>query len=120
LTAGFFEEFEHPPGWHHRHDATPLSAVSTVFRRDGASSNCFNFAGFVLAMDESLGRVVALPIWALALALAALPAARLYRRLRRNHPAAHCRRCGYDLRATPGGCPECGTQPPRHGEEKTD
>jgi hypothetical protein len=52
---------------------------------------------------------ITFPHWAAVAAFAVLPATRLYRRLRRQHPAGYCRRCGYDLRATPGRCPECGT-----------
>ena len=55
-------------------------------------------------------RMVLLPLWLAAAVLAVLPAARLYRRIRPRYAAGRCQACGYDLRATPGRCPECGTE----------
>ena len=51
---------------------------------------------------------VVAPCWLLVLATAALPAAWLRRRLSPPIPPGQCTRCGYDLRASPGRCPECG------------
>jgi hypothetical protein len=65
-----------------------------------------------LALYVPVGRIhaVAIPNWLTVAALAALPLARattyLYRR--RKKVSGVCRACGYDLRATPGRCPECG------------
>ena len=55
-------------------------------------------------------RYVTLPGWLPALALGLPPALWLLhrRRLARRASAGPCAACGYDLRATPGRCPECG------------
>jgi hypothetical protein len=58
-------------------------------------------------------RVTRVPHWALAALFAVPPAAwsrsvaRLLRARRRTR--GHCPTCGYDLRASPERCPECGT-----------
>jgi hypothetical protein len=57
---------------------------------------------------KSGGRALAINAWLLALAFSLLPLARW--RSQRDQPrVGYCGACGYDLRATPGRCPECGT-----------
>lgn len=55
--------------------------------------------------------LVALPLWALFVLLAVLPACWAATRIRRRSRsvAGCCPTCGYDLRASQDRCPECGT-----------
>ena len=64
--------------------------------------------------DERTWRLLVLPWWALMLILAVFPVAwiRRWRRDRMHRGDDCCASCGYDLRATPGRCPECGTLNP--------
>jgi hypothetical protein len=56
-------------------------------------------------------RMIAIPLGYFALGFAMAPTVWLVRRIRvrRRNAAGLCRNCGYDLRASPGVCPECGT-----------
>jgi hypothetical protein len=60
--------------------------------------------------EYSYERMVRVPFWLLAAMTAVLPArwATAARRRRRQKRRGLCRVCGYDLRATPDRCPECG------------
>jgi hypothetical protein len=57
---------------------------------------------------------ITFPHWAMVLLFSILPAfrCRIWLHQRRARRLGHCPRCGYDLRATPARCPECGAQSP--------
>jgi hypothetical protein len=63
-----------------------------------------------------VSREAMVPSWFLALIFGLWPAVIGCRRLvrwrsMRRTASGHCPKCGYDLRATPDRCPECGTIP---------
>jgi hypothetical protein len=62
---------------------------------------------------DSVARVVVFPFWFLAGLLAIWPVRRAVRETRevrelKRQSRGLCPKCGYDLRATPQRCPECG------------
>ena len=72
-----------------------------------------NLLGFHLETYDTFtgatGRVWVVPHWAVT-GVTLLPFLFGRRWLRRAVPPGHCQSCGYDLRATPERCPECGRE----------
>jgi hypothetical protein len=55
-------------------------------------------------------RELVVPFWAVACVFAMVPALRVVRHALQKPRPGFCRDCGYDLRATPDRCPECGSE----------
>jgi hypothetical protein len=66
--------------------------------------------GWSSSFADSGRKVYAIPAWSIALLTAISPVVWLRRKLRQRRRYGHglCPKCGYDLRATPDRCPECG------------
>jgi hypothetical protein len=70
-----------------------------------------------LSTQIGIASVVTIPRWFIMVATLITPVAftaSVIRRRRRG-TVGHCSTCGYDLRATPDRCPECGTVPAASG-----
>jgi hypothetical protein len=79
--------------------------VDSIFR--------WNHLGFNVHLDSHVSHVV-IPDWFICSITAVLPFLwyRSYRQRRLAERKGLCITCGYDLRATPDRCPECGTPLP--------
>ena len=107
-----------PDGWHVRWWGYPLSssAPKSMRRWFGGFSHgeiTVYRAGKPESWPRLMGkaRYYEVPHWVLAGASGALPGLLVMRafRTRRRVRRRLCLSCGYDLRATPDRCPECGT-----------
>ena len=69
-------------------------------------------AGRALVRFEWRTSHILFPQWVIVILSATLPAVTLRRIMRRRRRVSTaCGHCGYDLRATPDRCPECGATP---------
>ena len=82
--------------------------------RNGWNMAAFGQSGFSGSNPNSRFATPTLPLYFPALLFTLPPAIALHRHLRRRHRMRNnlCPSCGYDLRASPEKCPECGTVSP--------
>jgi len=116
------------PHWYSGPDqpVTPLP-TRDLFGDRGAGFDRFGFGVGQYASTSSEGTdwttyghtAVRSPHWFISILLIVPPAMVLRRvmRLRYRRRAGLCPACGYDLRATPDRCPECGRQVPNSNDK---
>jgi hypothetical protein len=93
------------------------SNVSRQYPRVGVRWSYANVApGQYPRQNKGFGIQLGLPCWLPTCILGFFPTVWLFKRPQNHRDPNLCCTCGYDLRATPDRCPECGTIPPKEKE----
>jgi hypothetical protein len=115
-AGGIFYSVSYHPGLHDcpvsYHRKTPLGLwINPIVTQ----TRHWQLAGFwwvVTAKPCPPSRSLGVPCWFVTGCFAIVTVGWLkMRRANRQYPPGSCLSCGYDLRATPNRCPECGTRP---------
>jgi hypothetical protein len=120
---GWYEGYYMTPGLPPSVPVTRVTGWTTGARwRSDASPWWFDSeASYWHVFDVGEVRMWSVPLWPAALIFGVLPAIHLvrwyHRRRARRADRSICQACGYDLRATPERCPECGTVPARRNRK---
>ncbi len=99
---------------HRPEDVLDWRKVFEVYAKQANVSYAW-FLGFGFVVDESTPNrwvlLISFPHWSIVLLTVVLPTWFLIARMRsrKRRRGGLCPKCGYDLRATPDRCPECGT-----------
>jgi hypothetical protein len=109
--ADLIPEYTNSPQFSGFHSRPLQSDALETWSMKGPQFAGFEYLRLTTLQNEVFAYAIIIPIWAIAMMTAVLPALWLWRRLPRRFAAGFCRSCGYDLRATPDRCPECGTVP---------
>jgi hypothetical protein len=124
---GWMKDSE-PDGWHHEHWPRQNSKMTKDLGIRNAAGQELWFAGFgytsrhrfPVTAEQGIDparitgqRGVVIPSWFMTLAFTLIPTITLLKLIRSftRRSAGRCAVCGYDLRASPDRCPECGTVP---------
>ncbi len=108
------------PEWARLMARDPPSRFTHLVYRDFKAPPLATQLGFATYRDEGVNgfiryadRGLWIPLWLPLLLFALAPVAHLRRQRQawRRGVNGLCVRCGYDLRASPGRCPECGAVP---------
>jgi hypothetical protein len=109
-----------------QHDVTSNDGIGVIIwaciigdrQSTGWGSDKFGYVELAGAMPgEQINWAFWWPYWVVIAVTSVLPAVWLFGWWKRRKPRAleHCANCGYDLRATPDRCPECGAIPSKMG-----